>query len=178
MKAFTPGTAKATAETQRRGENSFQNCPHRSIQENSYHRKVPIRQAFPPFSLRLSVSAVKETGFLAFVILHLVFLIAVSAIPLQAQDSRWKQLQSAGEDLFNQGRYAEAQGMFEGALAEGERFSTTDPRRLQSMSFLAMTYQQQGRLGQADSLYERLLSLLEKTAVPEDGFVAKVLNNL
>src|SRR5262245_59390634 len=115
MKAFTPGKAKATAKTQRRGENSFQNCPYRSIQENSYHRKVPIRQAFPPFSLRLGVSTVKATGFLTCVILHLVLLLATWVIPLRAQDSRWKQLQSAGDELFSKGRFADAQAMFEAA---------------------------------------------------------------
>ncbi len=109
-------------------------------------------------------------------ILHLAVLFMVGAASLQAEDSRWRQLQAMGEELFGRGRYAEAQKTFETALRELEKSSQTDLQRLQSMNSLAMAFQQQGLLNQADAKYAQALDLSEK--YPEHDLTAKVSNNL
>ena len=81
-----------------------------------------------------------------------------------------------GEELFSRSRYAEAQKTFETALRELEKSSQTDLQRLQSMNSLAMAFQQQGLLSQADVKYAQALELSEK--YPEHDLAAKVSNNL
>ena len=109
-------------------------------------------------------------------ILHLAVFFVVGAASLEAEDSRWRQLQAMGEELFGRGRYAEAQKTFETALRELDETSQTDLQRLQSMNSLAMAFQQQGLLNQADAKYAQALDLSEK--YPEHDLAAKVSNNL
>ena len=69
-------------------------------------------------------------------------------------------------------QYAEAQKTFETALRELEKLSQTDLQRLQSMNSLAMAFQQQGLLNQADAKYAQALDLSER--YPEHDLAAKV----
>ena len=105
-------------------------------------------------------------------ILHLAVLIMVGAASYRADDSSWRQLQALGEELSNRSRYAEAQKTFETALRELEKSSQTDLQRLQSLNSLAMAFQQQGLLSQADVKYAQALELSEK--YPEHDLAAKV----
>ena len=96
-------------------------------------------------------------------VLHLLALsVVVGEASLQAEDSPWRRLQASGEELFSQGRYAEAQKAFETALRKLENSGPTDLLRLQTMHSLAMAFQQQGLLSQADVLYTQILGFSEK----------------
>ena len=90
-------------------------------------------------------------------ILYLAVLIMVGAPCYRADDSRWRQLQALGEEQSKRSRYAEAQKTFETALRELEKSSQTDLQRLQSLNSLAMAFQQQGLLNQADAKYAQAL---------------------
>ena len=110
-------------------------------------------------------------------ILHLVALFVLSTTVLQADDLRWKQSQTGGEELMSRGRYAEASKSFEMALDAAKEFGSSDLRRLQSLSSLAMAYQQQGRPSEADHLYGKVLALSEEALGPKNPLVIKILNN-
>src|SRR6187399_1962344 len=113
-----------------------------------------------------------------FFILHLVVLFVLWTTMLQADDLGWKQSQTAGEELMTRGRYAEASKSFEMALEAAKEFGSSDLRRLQSVSSLAMAYQQQGRPSEADALYSKGLALSEEALGPKDPLVIKILINL
>jgi hypothetical protein len=76
-------------------------------------------------------------------------------------------LQASGEEMLRQGRYAEVEKTFQMALGKVENSSATDLRRLQSMGSLAIAFQQQGLLSQADALGTQVLDLSEKHPDPD-----------
>jgi hypothetical protein len=57
--------------------------------------------------------------FLSF--LRVALPLVIWVMPIKAEDSPWKQLQSAIEEFFSQSRYAEAQSTFQRALGEIEK---------------------------------------------------------
>jgi hypothetical protein len=52
------------------------------------------------------------------IILRVALPLVIWVMPIKAEDSPWKQLQSAIEEFFSQSRYAEAQSTFQRALGE------------------------------------------------------------
>ena len=108
-----------------------------------------------------------------------LLLLLLAAVPLAAQESRWKELNQQVISLYQQGKLAEAAPLAEEALRVAEAsFGPEDPAVASSLNNLAQIYTDQGRYAEAEPLYLRDLSLLEKYLGPEHPAVAKALNNL
>ena len=77
------------------------------------------------------------------------------------------------------GRYAEAEPLFQRALAIGEKtLGPEHPNLAIRLNNLAMLYQATGRYAEAEPLYQRALAIGEKTLGPEHPDLATWLNNL
>jgi tetratricopeptide (TPR) repeat protein len=95
-----------------------------------------------------------------------------------SQAGLWESNMRAGAQARQQGRYAEAESLFQAALKEAEQSGPEGPRVALSLDNLAMLYYTQGRYAQAEPLYQRALAVAEKGLGPEDPYVATNLNNL
>jgi tetratricopeptide (TPR) repeat protein len=120
---------------------------------------------------------------LSLFILTLVFAPASSARGLQtpatlSNDQRWKAEQDAGQKAIEQGLYSQAAHSFQAAIAEAEKFGSTDPRLAQSIVGIAEAYLLQGNSAAAERQFQQALSIYEKTAGPDNPNVATVLNSL
>jgi tetratricopeptide (TPR) repeat protein len=81
--------------------------------------------------------------------------------------------------LYERGRYAEAQPLYERALAICEKALGPDhPDVTTSLNNLAALYDSQGRYGEAQPLFERALAIREKALGRDHPDVATSLNNL
>ena len=81
--------------------------------------------------------------------------------------------------LYNQGRYAEAEPLYKRSLAIREKALGPDhPDVAQSLNNLAVLYVDQGRYADAEPLYKRSLAIREKALGPDHPDVAIALNNL
>ncbi|NIP13689.1 MAG: TonB family protein, partial [Pseudomonas stutzeri] len=79
----------------------------------------------------------------------------------------------------NQGRYAEAEPLYQRALAIRENALGPDHSDVaQSLNNLAALYHAQGHYAEAEPLYQRALAIVEKALGPEHPHVATSLNNL
>lgn len=88
-------------------------------------------------------------------------------------------LNRAGRYLWERVRYAEAQRLFELALAIGERTLGPDhPDIARSLDNLAITRSRQGRYADAQVLLERALAIYEQALGPDDPEMARKLNNI
>jgi tetratricopeptide (TPR) repeat protein len=108
-------------------------------------------------------------------------------------------LNAAGYYLHNRGRYAEAELLYQRALAIRERllFDVSHPHTATILNNLALLYQNQGMYGKAEPLYKRVLAIRlegwetpitfdlddspvmqEKKLVVHDLLIAISLNNL
>ena len=88
------------------------------------------------------------------------------AITVMADEARWQQYMHAGEEAYQGGDYGEAVRQFQFGLKESEHFGEEDARFAQSLNDLAFLYQAQGRLDEAEPLYERSLAIREETLGP------------
>lgn len=96
---------------------------------------------------------------------------------IQGQNST--VLNDLGMVLVEEGRYAEAEPLYERALAIREKeLGTQDPEVAAVLNNLAVLFSAQGRYARAEGLYKRALAIAEKTLAPEDLRVATLLNNL
>jgi len=78
-----------------------------------------------------------------------------------------------------QGKYAEASGLYERALAIMEKsLGPSHPEFAASLNNLANIYESQGKYAEAIGLYERALAIKEKALGPSHPNVASGLNNL
>jgi tetratricopeptide (TPR) repeat protein len=109
-----------------------------------------------------------------------VWLIAVAAMLMngQADDAKWRDLNSEGVRLSNAGNFVVAEVRFRAALVEAEKFGEGDYRLWANLSNLAFTRQQQGDAQGAEKLYRRVLELREKYLGPNSSEVAMTLNNI
>jgi tetratricopeptide (TPR) repeat protein len=109
-------------------------------------------------------------------------LLALSALPAvlpAAQQARWEELNARVQDLYRQGKYAEATSVAQEALRVAEiTFGPEDPDVAISLNNLAMLYQDQGKYAEAEPLYERALRIWAKALGPDHPDVALSLNNL
>ena len=81
-----------------------------------------------------------------------------------------------GAILESQGRFVEAKGALETALAARERlFDSSDPLVAETLDKLGLVYRQQGHLEKAEALYRRAIEILQPTPRVELGMA---LNNL
>jgi tetratricopeptide (TPR) repeat protein len=100
---------------------------------------------------------------------------------------RWGFAFAEAADLLNQAasylqhraRYAEAEPLYQRALAIGEQaLGPAHPDTAQSLNNLAVLYDAQGRYGEAEPLYQRALAIYEQALGPEHPRTATSLNNL
>ncbi len=88
-------------------------------------------------------------------------------------------LNRAGQLLWELGRYAEAEPLYECALGINERaLGEEHPDTAQSLNNLAGLYESQGRYTKAEPLYERALGIRERALGAEHPSTATSLNNL
>ncbi|MCU1273367.1 MAG: tetratricopeptide repeat family protein, partial [Bryobacterales bacterium] len=92
-----------------------------------------------------------------------------------AQTLTWEQWIASGTELQAQGKYAEAQIAFRGALEKAEA-SAERARVAKSLNHLAMILQMRGDFPHAEELYRRALPILETSAEPLN--LATGLSNL
>ena len=79
----------------------------------------------------------------------------------------------------HQGRYAQAEPLYQRALAIREKALGPDhPDAAASLNNLAVLYDNQGRYEQAEPLYHRALAIREKVLGPDHPATAASLNNL
>ena len=89
------------------------------------------------------------------------------------------RLNTLGNVYRNQGRYKEAEPLYERALAIHEKaLGPEHPDTAQSLNNLAVLYRSQGRYEEAEPLYERALAIYEQALGPEHPSPAASLNNL
>jgi tetratricopeptide (TPR) repeat protein len=90
-----------------------------------------------------------------------------------------KQLQAEVEQLFVQGRYAEALPLEERVLSLREKaLGAEHPDVGAALNDLGVLYLEKGDFGRAEPLHQRALSIYEKAFGPEHPAVALSLNNL
>ena len=90
----------------------------------------------------------------------------------------WETYMSAGKDSFQQGDYARAENLLNAALIETKKFQETDPRLIITYMNLALLYQNQKKFSQAETFYQRVLSLRKRTFPDNDPLIATDLNDL
>jgi CHAT domain-containing protein/Tfp pilus assembly protein PilF len=79
----------------------------------------------------------------------------------------------------NQGKYAQAEGLHQRALAiEEKALGAAHPTVAQTLNGLANVYYHQGKYAQAEGLYQRALAIGEKTLGANHPDVAGILDNL
>src|SRR5438876_7177262 len=79
-----------------------------------------------------------------------------------SESARWASDNQAGAQLYEQGRYAEAERHFLAALQEVEQFGPHDTRLAIVLNNLANLYHTQGNYAQAEPLYQRALEIREE----------------
>ncbi|MGH7204581.1 MAG: tetratricopeptide repeat protein [Nitrospiraceae bacterium] len=92
--------------------------------------------------------------------------------------ARWEKDSAKASEAFQQGRYAEAETLWESALKDAESFQPEDPRLVVSLKNLAQLYDDQKKYADAEPLYQRLLAIDEKTLGPDHPDVATILYRL
>ena len=113
---------------------------------------------------------------------------AISAFEIAVRDAERSGLKSSkiASSLNNlamlhhkQGRYAEAEPLYQRSLAIKQKaLGTEHPRVATSLNNLAMLYKKQGRYAEAEPLYRRSLSIRQKALGTEHPHVASSFNNL
>ena len=95
------------------------------------------------------------------------------------QDTQWEQSMAEANQAYQQGRYAEAEPLYQRALAIREE--KLGPEHLYvalTLHNLALLYQNQRKYAEAEPLYQRALAIREKVLGPEHPRVAFSLNGL
>jgi tetratricopeptide (TPR) repeat protein len=112
-------------------------------------------------------------------IICILLLSLAIARPLKAQEARWKELNAQVEQLYQQGKYAEAIPLAQESVHVAEAtFGPEHPNVATSFNNLAALYLRQGRYAEAEPLFKRALAIREKALGPGHPDVATSLNNL
>ncbi len=90
----------------------------------------------------------------------------------------WETHNAAGQEAYEQARYAEAEKAWLLALKEAEKFGQQDFRLATSLNNLATVYQAQWKFQEAETLLMRALAIDEKTLGPEHPATVISLSNL
>jgi len=97
----------------------------------------------------------------------LVLFALALAVPMVAQEERWKELNTQVVQLYVQGKYAEAIPLAQVCLQVAEAtFGDDHPNVAVSLSNLAELYDGQGRYSEAEPLHRRALAIYEKAFGP------------
>ncbi|MEE8612593.1 MAG: tetratricopeptide repeat protein, partial [Nitrospirales bacterium] len=84
----------------------------------------------------------------------------------------WDNHLNAGDGLFQQGRFDDAEKELKAAVQLAEQFGEEDPRLTKTLTKLAMVYDAQGQYDKAEPLLQRTVSLNEKALDPKDPELA------
>lgn len=117
------------------------------------------------------------------VILWMVGLIVVGGVSLfpsqvRAQGTRWEHYMAEGAKAYQNGQETNAEMFYLAALEDVQNAAPEDPRLAATLNTLAVLYHAQSKYAQAESLYQRVLTLLEQTIGPDHPTLATTLNNL
>ncbi len=108
-----------------------------------------------------------------------VLLALAMAVPVAAQEARWKELNAQVGQLYQQGKYTEAIPLAQESLRVAEAtFGLEHSNVATSLNSLALLYDDQGRYAEAEPLLKRALAIREKALGPDHLVVAQLLNNL
>ena len=133
---------------------------------------VPASLACPRRGSRLSPRVLLASSFF-------FLLTFVLALPLAAQEARWKQLMDQATALYHQGSYAEGIPVAQQALDVAEKtFGPGHQDTSDSLNLLGLIYTEQGMYAAAEPLFKRSLDIEEKTLSPDHPDVGASLNNL
>jgi len=111
------------------------------------------------------------------ILVGIVCLTLFSAHAFGANQS-WETYMSAAKGSFQKGDYAKAENLINAALNETKKFKETDPRVIITYGNLALLYQNQKKFSEAETFYQRVLSLRKRTLPDNDPLIATDLNNL
>ena len=101
------------------------------------------------------------------------------AHPLGAQEGRWKELNAQVEQLYQQGKFAEATPLAQESLRVAEAtFGEQHPDVVTSLNNLASLYEAQGRYAEAEPFCKRALAIFERALGPDHKNVAASLSRL
>jgi len=121
---------------------------------------------------RIIVISRRTRGFICFLLLSLAIV-----HPLGAQEERLNELSEQVDQLYKDGKYAEATPLAEEALRIAQAtFEAQDPNISLSSYRLALLYDAQERYAVAGPLFQRALPLFEKVLGPENPRLALMLN--
>jgi tetratricopeptide (TPR) repeat protein len=102
-----------------------------------------------------------------------------SPVPRPDLLAQSERLTQQAVTFYQEGRYEEAEPLFQEALAIREKaLGPDDPDVATSLNNLAGLYREQGRYGEAESLYRRALVMREKLLGSNNPALAQSLNNL
>ena len=140
-----------------------------------------------PETWRSEVAPTSATARMAPAIIVALGVLMATAIAVRhaAAESREELLQQASAlnaqagELYEQGRYAEAEPLLTRALGIREKVLPSEDRDIaQSLNNLAELYDQEARYAEAESLLTRALANNEKALPERPADVAAILNNL
>ncbi|MBK9141949.1 MAG: tetratricopeptide repeat protein [Candidatus Melainabacteria bacterium] len=89
----------------------------------------------------------------------------------------WERYNVAGQQAMSAGKHKDAESHFQLALTEAEKLGETDARLPTSLNNLANCLRAQGRLEEAEPLYQRALSVKEKAVGPFHKDLVVILEN-
>ncbi len=125
----------------------------------------------------IGVPAMKIVKLIAALLIGFFLSFQHSALAQSAKEA--SQLNNRAVELFNSGRYSEAEPIFKRALAIREKnLGPNHPDVATTLSYLALLYHDQGRYTDAEPLFKRSLGIHEKVLGPDHPDVAATLNNL
>src|SRR5438034_6547741 len=98
----------------------------------------------------------------------LIVVVCVSRHPSQvsAQGARWEHYMAEGAKAYQNGQETNAEMFYLAALEDVQNAGPEDPRLAATLHTLAVLYHAQRKYVQAESLYQRVLKLLEQTIGP------------
>ena len=113
------------------------------------------------------------------VVAALVLWMAAVTMPAAAPKDEVAALQAKIEQLYRQGKYADAVPLTQRLLVIYENLrGAEDPNFVAALNNLAFLYYYQGRYTDAEPLFKRSLAIHEKAVGPDHPDVAKALHGL
>ena len=95
-----------------------------------------------------------------------------------AQTSAWEAKNQAGEKAFQEGKLADADGLFTAALKDAQRFGPKDLRLAPILNNMALVAFVRNNLVGAQENFEQAISVIEAARGPEDPLLLPILDNL
>jgi VWFA-related protein len=107
----------------------------------------------------------------------LLTLIALQVLAL-AQTSTWEAKNRAGEKAFQEGKLADAEGLFAAALKDAQQFGPRDLRLAPILNNLALVAFVRNNFVGAQENFEQAISIIEAARGSDDPLLLPILDNL